>query len=238
MKTILSATCVALLAAAAPADSNIDTTDRFAWSENAGWLNWRDAGDPAGSSGVRIGATFLSGFIWAENVGWINLGDGAPGSGGGTSQHYANLDGADFGVNRDPLSDELFGYAWSENGGWINFDGGAAAMPANPARIDTAGGACRLGGFAWAENLGWINLDDAAHFVALDPSVCGNLPGDMNCDGAVNVLDINPFVLALSDPIAYAAMFPGCNISNGDIDGDGSLTVLDINPFVALLSGG
>ncbi|TWT44015.1 Endoglucanase C precursor [Phycisphaerae bacterium RAS1] len=59
--------------------------------------------------------------------------------------------------------------------------------------------------------------------------------GDLNCDGSVNVLDINPFVLALSDPAAYAGLYPGCMIENGDINGDGSVDVLDINPFVALL---
>ncbi|TWT42215.1 Quinoprotein glucose dehydrogenase B precursor [Phycisphaerae bacterium RAS1] len=62
--------------------------------------------------------------------------------------------------------------------------------------------------------------------------------GDTNCDGVVNVLDINPFVLALADPAAYAAQFPNCTTEQADIDGSGTADVLDINPFVALLSGG
>ncbi|TWT45400.1 hypothetical protein RAS1_18230 [Phycisphaerae bacterium RAS1] len=62
--------------------------------------------------------------------------------------------------------------------------------------------------------------------------------GDMNCDGAANVLDINAFVLAIIDPAGYAAMFPDCTIDNGDIDGDGDVTVLDINPFTDLLLNG
>lgn len=70
------------------------------------------------------------------------------------------------------------------------------------------------------------------------PDECQNaLPGDLNCDGAVNILDINPMVLALADPLAYAAAYPGCNINNGDINDDGNVDVLDINPFVALLEG-
>ncbi|TWT41911.1 hypothetical protein RAS1_30350 [Phycisphaerae bacterium RAS1] len=64
------------------------------------------------------------------------------------------------------------------------------------------------------------------------------VPGDLNCDGLVNIIDINPFTLALSDPIAYAAAYPTCNINNGDVNGDGNVDVLDINPFVALLAGG
>ncbi len=66
----------------------------------------------------------------------------------------------------------------------------------------------------------------------------GGLIGDMNCDGALSVGDINPFVLALTDPAAYAAIFPDCDLLNGDCTGDGTLTVGDINCFVDLLTGG
>jgi agmatine deiminase len=66
----------------------------------------------------------------------------------------------------------------------------------------------------------------------------GALPGDMNCDGAVTVTDIGPFVLALTDPAGYAAQFPACNLNNGDINGDNAVTVTDIGPFVSLLTGG
>ncbi len=58
--------------------------------------------------------------------------------------------------------------------------------------------------------------------------------GDMNCDGAVTFDDINPFVLALSDPAAYAATYPNCNVLNGDCDSDGDVDFDDINCFVAL----
>ena len=33
--------------------------------------------------------------------------------------------------------------------------------------------------------------------------------GDLNCDGAINAFDIDPFVLALGDPAGYAARVPG-----------------------------
>ncbi len=62
-------------------------------------------------------------------------------------------------------------------------------------------------------------------------------PGDLNCDGAVNFDDINPFVLALADPGAYQQQYPNCNILNGDCNGDGQVNFDDINPFVALLAG-
>ncbi|MEW6250970.1 MAG: VCBS repeat-containing protein [Planctomycetota bacterium] len=60
--------------------------------------------------------------------------------------------------------------------------------------------------------------------------------GDLNCDGVVDFDDINPFVLALSDPGGYATAYPNCRIRNGDTNHDGRVTFDDINPFVALLT--
>ncbi len=225
-----------LAATAAYASSNINTINKWAWSENAGWLNWRDAGSPPAAHGARIHTRFLSGFIWAENVGWINLGDGDPGAPGGVELQYANADSSDFGVNLEPFSGVLSGYAWGENVGWINFAAGAQANPPNPARVDSLIGACRLRGVVWSENLGWISLDDATHFVG---TPCGGRPGDMNCDGLVNGLDIQTFELAMLAPATYAATYPDCNASNGDIDANGAVTSADAAPFVAcVLIGG
>lgn len=81
---------------------------------------------------------------------------------------------------------------------------------------------------------GW-NIDDIKIW-GPDPNGCPEVPGDMNCDGLVDFDDINAFVLALSDPGAYYAAYPTCNILNGDFDGDGVVDFDDINPFVALLS--
>jgi hypothetical protein len=61
-------------------------------------------------------------------------------------------------------------------------------------------------------------------------------PGDLNCDGLIDFADINPFVLALTDPNGYAAQFPDCNIMNADINEDGLVDFGDINPFVDLLT--
>ena len=43
------------------AESNIDPGHKFAWGENIGWTNWRDAN--GGADGVRILDTYLSGRI-------------------------------------------------------------------------------------------------------------------------------------------------------------------------------
>ena len=75
---------------------------------------------------------------------------------------------------------------------------------------------------------------DPANLVHIGPIV---LPGDVNCDGAINFGDINPFVQILSDFTGWQAAHPGCPWQNGDCNGDGQVNFADINPFVALLTG-
>jgi hypothetical protein len=65
------------------------------------------------------------------------------------------------------------------------------------------------------------------------PDEC-EVVGDMNCDGTVDFGDINPYVLALTDPAGYTTTFPNCTLVHADINGDGSVDFGDINPFVAL----
>ncbi len=60
-------------------------------------------------------------------------------------------------------------------------------------------------------------------------------PGDLNCDGLVNFDDLDAFVLALSDPSAYATMFPNCDMTLADLNEDGAVNFDDIDPFIAAL---
>ena len=73
--------------------------------------------------------------------------------------------------------------------------------------------------------------------VALDPDLGSFrlivsealLMGDINCDGAVNLLDVAPFVDLISNGLFSA---------KADFDGDGTVNLLDVGPFVDALSGG
>jgi murein tripeptide amidase MpaA len=80
---------------------------------------------------------------------------------------------------------------------------------------------------------GW-NIDDvqvwAADPAGCPPSVCA---GDVNCDGRVTFVDIDPFVEALAGESAWA--HPGCPWLSADANGDGHVTFADIDPFVALI---
>ncbi|MEW6251142.1 MAG: hypothetical protein AB1716_10880 [Planctomycetota bacterium] len=93
-----------------------------------------------------------------------------------------------------------------------------------------------------------VEYGDDGYYDVLITDDCGTMgsaagrlvvppPGDLNCDGDVTFDDINPFVLALSNPAGYQQQFPDCRLLQGDCNGDGLVNFDDINPFVALLSG-
>ncbi len=215
MKTLTTLTCTAIfaitLASPAIAQSNINPNAKYSWSENCGWMNWRDAGQPAGSQGASVGPMFLSGQIWTENAGFIMLGSGAG--------PYANTSNSDYGVNILP-GGTLAGFAWGENIGWVNF-GTASALGDNNmhARFDAASG--RFRGYAWGENIGWINLDDAMKFVG---TLCR---ADFNEDGIVDLFDYLDFVEAFSGDLDIA-----------DFNSDDVIDFFDYLDFVGVFSSG
>lgn len=62
------------------------------------------------------------------------------------------------------------------------------------------------------------------------------LLGDMNDDGALDKYDVDPLILAISDPRTYERLFPGVGrAARGDLNGDGALDERDIEPFVERL---
>lgn len=80
-------------------NGTIDSVYKYAWSSNAGWLNFGCT-----NCNILISDTAITGYAWNDNYGWINL---AP-------------DGSGVKNNREGT---LSGYAWGENTGWINFSG-------------------------------------------------------------------------------------------------------------------
>jgi len=77
----------------------IDSTYKYAWSNNIGWINFGCL-----NCNVRVWNDHISGYAWSETYGWINL---EPSEGG---------------VENDG-NGTLSGYAWGESAGWINFTG-------------------------------------------------------------------------------------------------------------------
>ena len=81
--------------------------------------------------------------------------------------------------------------------------------------------------------LGGWNIDDVV-ITALqcEPAL---ILGDLNCDGAVDFFDIDPFVLAITDPGGYTGEYAECDILAGDCNDDGLVDFFDIEPFVELI---
>ena len=114
-------------ASASITDGTINSSNKHAWSENIGWI---DFGSSYGN--VHVTDTGLTGYAWSETTGWIHL---APATSGVVNDGSGNLSGhawtentgwIDFnptggGVTIDSSGD-FSGYAWGENIGWIVFN--------------------------------------------------------------------------------------------------------------------
>jgi hypothetical protein len=62
--------------------------------------------------------------------------------------------------------------------------------------------------------------------------------GDLNGDGVIDGFDIEPFVLALTDPAGFAMQHPLVpRFCAADANGDGAVDGFDIEPFIAILTG-
>ncbi len=90
--------------------------------------------------------------------------------------------------------------------------------------------------FGATDRVGVVCSGTNADNIWLIDGLFGFITGDLNCDRRIDFGDINPFVLALTNPAAYQAAFPNCSLRTGDINGDGHTNFGDINPFVALLT--
>jgi len=97
-----------------------------------------------------------------------------------------------------------------------------------------AGGQCLLRRQSECLALGGVYQ---GHDTLCDPSPCPPPLGNPNCDLVVDVNDIPPFILALIDPAAYAAAYPGCDRMQADVNQDGQVDGRDVAPFAALLLG-
>lgn len=133
----------------AASTGTISSVNRYAWSENAGWI---DFGTSEGS--VTVTDSALTGYAWGENVGWISL----------NCSNTSSCGTVDYKVTNDG-NGTLGGHAWSENLGWILFapDNGGV----------TIGSSGVFSGWAWGENVGWItfNCSDTSSCATVDYKV-------------------------------------------------------------------
>jgi parallel beta-helix repeat protein len=174
---------------------------------------------------------------------WGNSGDGIYVSSGSPSVTYSDVQGGFAGtgtINADPLFADPDGA-----------DGDPATWQDNDYRLTASSPCVDVGDPAFVPLPGEVDLDGEPRVVdgngdgvlrvdmgAYEFQPTGYMRGDLNCDGARNTFDIDPFVLALTDPVGYAAGFPSCDYMLADVNCDGSVNAFDIDPFVSCLTGG
>ena len=76
----------------------------------------------------------------------------------------------------------------------------------------------------------------SASSVPVTVTVDATAPADSNCDGFINPLDIDPFILALTNRPAWEATYPCNYLCANDVNRDGAVNPLDIDPFIAALT--
>ena len=111
-------------------------------------------------------------------------------------------------------------------GAQINYAGDRLEVYFDPAYSITMGGIV----------FGTTSLSPGAEGMVVIRPPIPITPGDMNCDGLVNGLDVDGFILAILSRNAYEAKYPGCNYLNGDMNSNGEVTVEDTDAFVARLA--
>ncbi len=87
-------------------DSNgtINTSHKYGWGENLGWINFAPTDGSSNYHGLTITDSAVTGYAWSEAYGWINF---APSNGGVTNS----------------CTGQLGGWAWSTQLGWISMSG-------------------------------------------------------------------------------------------------------------------
>ena len=112
---------------------------------------------------------------------------------------------------------------------------GAAAGPLHAASIDAAGTEVGAGQFATAYS---ASEEQTVTYTGAPGPASSGLLGDMNHDSVVDVGDVSVFVLALTDPTSYEALYGIGPALVGDINQDGAFDAGDVAGFVHLLING
>jgi len=193
----------------------ISTTDKYAWSENAGWLDFSSTHEQA-----TVYNDHLEGYVWSEAVGWIRLGTYTTGD----AHTYANNAANTYGVNNDG-SGNLSGYGWGENIGWVNFNSNNSQVTINAVTGD-------FDGYAWSEAVGWIHFQNATPAYKVNRVIPDITPDAFSFTDQTN---ISLSTLTTSNSITVSGINTNAVISiiGGEYEINGNGTWLTANGVVA-----
>ena len=223
-----------LLALASTTNGTIDSTNKYAWGDYLGWVNFGTTGGD-----VHITSAGLTGYAWSSNYGWINL---AP--------PYAGV--------TNTCAGALSGYGWGENVGYVNFGGvsinasgkftGAAVVPGGLGSItfdcsdcnvstdwrycssqpppspssSVASGVSGGGGGTGYFGTGIVPVATSPYTPTISTYCDAEAKiGDFNCDGRVDLVDLSIFLYYYGRSDAGAARY--------DLNRDGTVDFPDIS---------
>lgn len=89
---------------------------------------------------------------------------------------------------------------------------------------------------SWTGKAAWVGNTTSWDYIRYG-ALTASAPGDTNCDGLVNLFDIDPFIVALFDPVGFNTQQPACSLLSADLDGDLRINFFDIDPFVDCVLG-
>ncbi|MDP2629643.1 MAG: prepilin-type N-terminal cleavage/methylation domain-containing protein [Candidatus Harrisonbacteria bacterium] len=124
-------------------DSNINSTDHWAWNDLIGWIDFN-------TGTVVVSSTVLQGYA-SSGVGQIAFDCASSPSESCAVSYQVSNDG----------SGNLSGWAWNDLIGWISF---SSSSPSYQVSIDPDSG--EFSGWAWNNIVGWISFNCA------DPGIC------------------------------------------------------------------
>ena len=177
------------------------------------WSTW-------GGGGISGPATVTICVLWGDTPDQIE---------GGATVNFSDVQGGYAGIGNID-ADPLF---MDPNNGNFRLQAGSPCIDAGDPNFVPAPGTTDLDG----RKRVWDGDADGVAVVDMGAYEFGSYCyGDLDCNGNCDFGDINPFVLALSNPAGYHAAFPDCDIHLADLNADGHVDFGDINPFVALLS--
>lgn len=135
----------------AHASTNIDSTNRYAWNDVIGWIDFYTTGN------VNVVPAQLTGYAYSSSS-YIAL-DCA------TSPNGNICGTSNFKVSNDGVGN-LTGWAWNDAIGWISFDNVTAGSP-YPYQVTVGVSTGDFSGWAWNDVVGWISFNCA------NTSTCG-----------------------------------------------------------------
>ncbi len=127
--------------------TNIDTTDRWAWNDVIGWIDFHD------TDNVYVYADRLVGYA-TSSVGAIALNCDSTPNGNICAGPAGNWKVA------NDINGTLSGWAWSDVVGWISFNcSNTVTCGTSDYKVTVSSSTSEFAGWAWSDVVGWISFN-------------------------------------------------------------------------------